>query len=98
MSAQITVNSPKLFLDLDGVILRRSGELEFGGRVSFEVAPGAEQRREQIRQFSPDLPNRFHILIQSRTTLLSPLLLIGRNPILTFSYLPNNQSPAQKRA
>ena len=30
-----------LFLDLDGVILRRTGNTEFNGRVEFDVAPGA---------------------------------------------------------
>ena len=30
-----------LYLDLDGVILRRTGRAEFGGRKEFEVAPGA---------------------------------------------------------
>ena len=29
-----------LYLDLDGVILRRTGRTEFGGRTEFEVAPG----------------------------------------------------------
>jgi hypothetical protein len=30
-----------LYLDLDGVILRRTGNTEFNGRVEFDVAPGA---------------------------------------------------------
>ena len=30
-----------LYLDLDGVILRRSGRIEFGGKTGFDVAPGA---------------------------------------------------------
>jgi hypothetical protein len=30
-----------LYLDLDGVILRRTGRTEFGGRIEFDVAPGA---------------------------------------------------------
>jgi hypothetical protein len=30
-----------LYLDLDGVILRRTGRTEIKGRVEFEVAPGA---------------------------------------------------------
>ena len=30
-----------LYLDLDGVILRRTGSSEFNGRVVFDVAPGA---------------------------------------------------------
>jgi hypothetical protein len=30
-----------LYLDLDGVILRRTGNTEFGGRTEFDVAPGA---------------------------------------------------------
>jgi hypothetical protein len=30
-----------LYLDLDGVILRRTGNTEFGGRNEFDVAPGA---------------------------------------------------------
>jgi hypothetical protein len=30
-----------LYLDLDGVILRRTGRIDFGGRTEFEVAPGA---------------------------------------------------------
>jgi hypothetical protein len=30
-----------LYLDLDGVILRRTGRIEFGGRTEFDVAPGA---------------------------------------------------------
>jgi hypothetical protein len=29
-----------LYLDLDGVILRRTGRTEFGGRTEFDVAPG----------------------------------------------------------
>ena len=31
----------KLYLDLDGVILRRTGRAEFNGRTEFDVAPGA---------------------------------------------------------
>ena len=30
-----------LYLDLDGVILRRTGRIEFGGKTGFDVAPGA---------------------------------------------------------
>jgi hypothetical protein len=30
-----------LYIDLDGVILRRSGRIEFGGKTGFDVAPGA---------------------------------------------------------
>ena len=30
-----------LYLDLDGVILRRTGNIEFNGRIEFDVAPGA---------------------------------------------------------
>ncbi len=30
-----------LYIDLDGVILRRTGNTEFGGRVEFDVAPNA---------------------------------------------------------
>jgi hypothetical protein len=30
-----------LFLDLDGVILRRTGNTEFNARIEFDVAPGA---------------------------------------------------------
>jgi hypothetical protein len=30
-----------LYLDLDGVILRRTGRTEFNGRTEFDVAPGA---------------------------------------------------------
>ncbi len=30
-----------LYLDLDGVILRRTGNTEFNGRIEFDVAPGA---------------------------------------------------------
>jgi hypothetical protein len=30
-----------LYLDLDGVVLRRTGNIEFNGRVEFDVAPGA---------------------------------------------------------
>jgi hypothetical protein len=30
-----------LYLDLDGVIIRRTGNTEFNGRVEFDVAPGA---------------------------------------------------------
>ena len=30
-----------LYLDIDGVILRRTGRREFNGRTEFEVAPGA---------------------------------------------------------
>jgi hypothetical protein len=30
-----------LYLDLDGVILRRTGRAEFNGRTEFDVAPGA---------------------------------------------------------
>jgi hypothetical protein len=35
------MSSIDLYLDLDGVILRRTGRTEFGGRVEFIVAPGA---------------------------------------------------------
>ena len=30
-----------LYIDLDGVILRRSGRIEFGGKTGFDVATGA---------------------------------------------------------
>ena len=33
--------SQDLYLDLDGVILRRSGRIEFCGKTGFDVAPGA---------------------------------------------------------
>jgi hypothetical protein len=32
-----------LYLDLDGVILRRTGRHEFRGRTEYEVAPGAKE-------------------------------------------------------
>jgi len=35
------MTSIDLYLDLDGVILRRTGHIGFNGRVEFDVAPGA---------------------------------------------------------
>jgi hypothetical protein len=30
-----------LYIDLDGVIIRRTDRIEFGGRTGFDIAPGA---------------------------------------------------------
>lgn len=35
------MTSIDIYIDIDGVILRRTGRIEFGGRTDFAVAPGA---------------------------------------------------------
>ncbi len=39
----MTTNPTRLYIDVDGVVLRRTGRTEYGGRTEFEVAPHAEQ-------------------------------------------------------